>query len=150
MMTFRLPTIAAVNGHAFAGGCMLASMHDYVVMGTDKGFICMNEIDIDFPLDFGTFEFMRTRLNSPKNVHLCLVEGKRFTASEAVRAGLVDIAVPNSQVFKVARELGNLKSKLTIKNAGRTYGLMKAEKNRRAVEAMLDLRMKPGEYLAKL
>ena len=37
-------TIAAINGHAFAGGFLLAMALDYRLMSASKGFLCMNEI----------------------------------------------------------------------------------------------------------
>ena len=33
-----MPTIALLNGHAFAGGLMLAMHHDYRIMNPSKGF----------------------------------------------------------------------------------------------------------------
>jgi len=48
-LTFPIPTVAALNGHAFAGGCLLAMAHDYRVMQTGKGFLCMNGACINYP-----------------------------------------------------------------------------------------------------
>src|SRR3954463_3515242 len=47
---FGAVTVAAVNGHAFAGGGMLAVAHDYVVMREDRGFWCLPEVDLGLPL----------------------------------------------------------------------------------------------------
>lgn len=43
LLTFPLPTVASIGGHAFAAGFGLASACDYAVMG-DRGFLCMNEV----------------------------------------------------------------------------------------------------------
>ncbi|OMJ11076.1 Enoyl-CoA delta isomerase 1, peroxisomal [Smittium culicis] len=149
VLEFKLPTIAAVNGHAFAGGCMIASMHDYVVMNKFRGYICMNEIDIDFPLDHGTFQFMRSRLSSPRYVHKCLVDGHRFTAEEGIQAGLVDFAVDKDQVLQTSIDLGIKLSKKVI-NGGTTYGLMKSQKNKEAISSLLTERVRPGMRNSKL
>lgn len=39
-----MPTVALLNGHAFAGGFMLAMMHDYRIMNPHRGFLCLNEL----------------------------------------------------------------------------------------------------------
>ena len=49
MLIFPVPTIAALNGHAFAAGMMLALAHDYRVMRDDRGFLCLPEVDLHMP-----------------------------------------------------------------------------------------------------
>ena len=50
LLTYPMPTIALVNGHAFAGALMLAMMHDYRSMNPHKGFLCLNEVELGVPL----------------------------------------------------------------------------------------------------
>ena len=38
ILTLPLPTVAAVNGHAFGAGAMLGIAHDYRVMRSDRGY----------------------------------------------------------------------------------------------------------------
>ena len=59
LLTFPVVTVAAINGHAFAGGCLLAMSHDYRIMRTDRGFLCMNEIDLPSPLAPGMAALLR-------------------------------------------------------------------------------------------
>ncbi|MEM9621616.1 MAG: enoyl-CoA hydratase-related protein, partial [Pseudomonadota bacterium] len=46
MITFPVPTIAAVNGHAFGAGFMYALCHDVRHMRSDRGFMCANEMQL--------------------------------------------------------------------------------------------------------
>lgn len=46
MLTLPMPTVAAVTGHAFGGGALLAMAHDWRVMRGDRGYFCFPEVDI--------------------------------------------------------------------------------------------------------
>ena len=41
LLAFPMPTVAAVNGHAFGAGAMTATAHDFRVMRADRGFYCL-------------------------------------------------------------------------------------------------------------
>ncbi len=49
VLTLPVPTAAAVVGHAFGAGAMLATAHDFRVMRDDRGFFCFPEVDIRIP-----------------------------------------------------------------------------------------------------
>jgi enoyl-CoA hydratase/carnithine racemase len=46
MITFPIPTVCAINGHAFGAGFMIALCHDVRVMREDRGYLCANEIEL--------------------------------------------------------------------------------------------------------
>ena len=46
IITLPIPTICAINGHAFGAGFMLALSHDVRIMREDRGFLCANEIQL--------------------------------------------------------------------------------------------------------
>ena len=46
LITFPMPTVCAMNGHAFGAGFMMALCHDVRIMRRDRGFICANEIQL--------------------------------------------------------------------------------------------------------
>ncbi|KAI9249163.1 ClpP/crotonase-like domain-containing protein [Phascolomyces articulosus] len=104
LLTFTIPTVAALNGHAFAGGCMLALAHDYRVMRTERGFMCMNEIDIKAPLHPGMNALLRYK-TTPKTLRALVLQGYRFNSDEALAADLVDEICPEKELMATAKKL---------------------------------------------
>lgn len=49
-MTLSIPSMAVINGHAYAGGLILALMHDFRVMAKGKSRICLSELVLGLPL----------------------------------------------------------------------------------------------------
>lgn len=99
-----LPSVAALNGHAFAGGAMLALACDFRVMRAERGFFCIPEIDLGLPLHPGMASLIQARL-SKKTAHEAIVTGRRYSGREALEAGIVDHAVPEVDVLPKALAL---------------------------------------------
>jgi Delta3-Delta2-enoyl-CoA isomerase len=93
-----VPTVAAINGHAFAAGAMLALAHDFRVMRADRGFICLNEVDIGLPLHPGMVAVVKNRL-SPMVFRDMILTGARIGGGDAAARGIVDEAVPLADVL---------------------------------------------------
>ncbi|GAB7364518.1 hypothetical protein MBLNU230_g5326t1 [Neophaeotheca triangularis] len=89
LLTFPMPTIALMNGHAFAGALMLAMMHDYRVMNPDRGYLCLNELELGVPLRPAMSSVFREKL-APDVYRRCVLEAARFGALDALKSGLVD------------------------------------------------------------
>jgi enoyl-CoA hydratase/carnithine racemase len=98
VMAFPVPTVAAINGHAFAAGAMLALAHDFRVMRADRGFFCLPEVDIKIPLAPGMRALIQSRL-SPMVFRDLVLTGARVGGSEAMEKGIVDEAVSLDQVL---------------------------------------------------
>ena len=59
LLLFPLPVIAAINGHAFGNGAILACACDFRFMRADKGFFCFPEVDLSIPFLPGMIEFVK-------------------------------------------------------------------------------------------
>ncbi|MBF6351167.1 MULTISPECIES: enoyl-CoA hydratase-related protein [Nocardia] len=103
ILTFPLPTVAAVNGHAFGAGAMLGIAHDYRVMRADRGYYCFPEVDIDIPFTPGMAALIQAKLG-PQAAVTAMTTGHRFAGPEALAAGLVDATAAESAVRTTAVE----------------------------------------------
>jgi enoyl-CoA hydratase/carnithine racemase len=94
-------TVAALNGHTFAGGALISLGFDYRVMRDDRGYWCMNEADIGLALDRQLFSILEHRL--PKaTARFAAFTGKRFSGPDALAAGIVDAVASEDQVLRHA------------------------------------------------
>jgi enoyl-CoA hydratase/carnithine racemase len=98
LVGFPVPTVAAINGHVFAAGAMLALAHDFRVMRADRGFFCLPEVDIKFPLAPGMVALIKNRLSAAAFRDTVLT-GERVGGEEAVRRGIVDEAAMADEVL---------------------------------------------------
>jgi enoyl-CoA hydratase/carnithine racemase len=101
VLAFPRITVAAINGHAFAGGGMLALAHDFRVMRSDRGFFCLPESDLRLPLQPGMTALIRARLPA-QTAHEAIMTGRRYGAADALSAGIVDRAAAESEVLPAA------------------------------------------------
>jgi enoyl-CoA hydratase/carnithine racemase len=101
LLTFPATVVAAINGHAFAGGAMLALACDQRVMRQDRGFFCLPEVDINIPFSNGMAAMIQAKLD-PRVAHEAMLTGRRYGAPEALEAGIVDATSPEDEVLKAA------------------------------------------------
>lgn len=120
LLALPIPSVAAITGHAFAGGAMLALAHDFRVMRADRGYFCLPEVDIRIPLVAGMTALITERL-SGSTLRDAVLSGSRFSGEEAARRGIVDEALPLDQVVSRATEIAGAHA---AKHRG-TYGALK-------------------------
>jgi len=100
--SFPKPTIAAVNGHAIAGGCGIATLCDFTIAVPEAKF-GYPEVRIGFlPAVVSIF---LVRQVGEKNARDLLLTGKTIDAAEAHRLGMVTQIVPAEALIKAAQEL---------------------------------------------
>jgi Delta3-Delta2-enoyl-CoA isomerase len=103
VLAFPTVTVAAVNGHAFAAGAMLALACAARVMRADRGFVCLPEVDIGIPFSVGMTALLRARM-SPSVATEAMVFGRRYGGHDALAAGLIDEVADEERVVTVAVE----------------------------------------------
>lgn len=86
------PVVAAINGHAIAGGCVLAACADRRVMANDGGRIGVTELLVGVPFPALAFEIMR-HATPPYFFSEAILSGATFPAEAAVHRGWVNQAV---------------------------------------------------------
>jgi enoyl-CoA hydratase/carnithine racemase len=103
VLALPVPTVAAIQGHCFAAGAMLAVAHDFRVMRADRGFFCLPEVDIHIPFTPPMAALIQARL-SKAAAHEAMTTGRRYGGTEAAAAGIVDTAVSENEVLPAAVE----------------------------------------------
>jgi Delta3-Delta2-enoyl-CoA isomerase len=101
VLELSVPTVAALQGHSFAAGAMLALAHDFRVMRADRGFFCLPEVDIHIPFSAGMAALIQSRLQ-PQVAHEVMTTGRRYGGTDALAAGIVDTTAGEAEVLSVA------------------------------------------------
>ncbi len=101
LVAFDKPLIASINGHAPAGGCIIAIGCDYRVMAEGNYKIGLNEIPIGIVVPRGIFDIYSFWIGR-KTAYQYLMEGKLFSPEHAKEIGLVDEIVPADKVLEAA------------------------------------------------
>lgn len=100
LFAFPLPVVAAINGVAAAGGCLMALACDYRVMAKEAN-IGMTGIRLGIALPAAALEIFRETV-APANSASVLFSGKLFDAAEALKLGLINEAVQSADLLATA------------------------------------------------
>jgi enoyl-CoA hydratase/carnithine racemase len=104
ILTLPIPTAAAIVGHAFGAGAMLALAHDFRVMRADRGYFCFPEADIRIPFTPGMAALIQAKL-TPQAAIASMTTGRRFGGSDAASLGLVDAVAAEGAVTAAAVDI---------------------------------------------
>ncbi len=109
--TFPKPVVAAVNGHAIAGGCVLACACDYRIMADGAGRIGTPELSVGVPFPIMALEILRLTVPAHR-LQALVYRGLTCTPAEALDNGFVDeLAAPEAvldRAVEMAARLGAL------------------------------------------
>ncbi len=142
-LIFPVPTIAMIQGHAFAGGCMLAMAHDYRYMMNGKGFICLPELDINMHLPLGMTSIAQCKVTP--EVYTQIMYGRRFTSLEAEASKIITKACDKKTILEetmmLARSVMNRGSNKEILHKIKYIAYYEAY--HRAKDAILEVEVPP-------
>lgn len=103
-LTFPKPMIAAINGHAIAGGCILAATADHRIMTEGNGRIGIPELAVGVPFPALPLQIMASRLADGALRDLVFT-GRTVQVDEARTMGLIDEKCPSGMLIDRATEV---------------------------------------------
>ena len=102
------PTVACINGNAYAGGAILACATDYRLLRSDRGRFCFPEVKIKIPFTPVTSDIAQLLPNqlAVKNM---MLTGVAQTGQECAELQIVDAIYPaetlQAEAFDLAKTL---------------------------------------------
>ena len=103
-LTFPKPVVAAINGHAIAGGCILAAACDHRIMTEGNGRIGIPELAVGVPFPALPLQIMAARLADGPLRDL-VFSGRTVQIDEAKTMGLIDEKCPSGMLLDRATEV---------------------------------------------
>lgn len=100
-LVLPVPTLAAVSGHAFGGGAILAMTHDQRIMRTERGYFCFPEVDLKIPFTNGMAALIQAKV-TPQVAITAMGSGHRYDAASGLAAALFDQTADESELLAKA------------------------------------------------
>jgi enoyl-CoA hydratase/carnithine racemase len=98
------PTVACINGNAYAGGAILACAADFRLMRSDLGRFCFPEVDIRIPFTQVSSDIGQL-LPNQQAVKNMMLTGVAYTGQQCAELQLVDAIYPQDQLQEQALSL---------------------------------------------
>ncbi len=98
LFTYPRPTVAAVNGHAFAGGLITAAVCDHRIAVADGARFGLNEVPIGIPMPAVYVRMLAYAWGEPVAARACLL-GEIFSAERAHALGMVHELTPAEELL---------------------------------------------------
>jgi len=130
LVTYPLVTIAAISGHAFAGGAIFSCAFDFRFMRSDRGFFCLPEVDLGIPFLPGMNAVLSSAIPRPVLLEMQLT-GARFTADMCQAHQIVKGAYPQDQLMNETMNFARQVNKKRL-----TVAELKSRLNRAIIHAI--------------
>ncbi|KAA3485409.1 enoyl-CoA delta isomerase 2, peroxisomal-like [Gossypium australe] len=99
-ISLPMPTIAAVNGHAAAGGVVLALCHDYLLMRRHRSVLYMIDLDLGIKIPEPFMALFRAKISGSVRRDL-LLRGLKIKGGEALKMGIVEAVYDGEEEVKI-------------------------------------------------
>jgi enoyl-CoA hydratase/carnithine racemase len=131
LYTFPKPTIAAITGHAVAGGCILALCCDYRLIAQGRKLMGMNEIKLGVPVPYPADCILR-QVVGPRHAREIVYGGEFYESEKSLQLNMVDEVLPLHQVVQESIRRASSLSELF----GKAFEMIKRNRTE-AVEAQI-------------
>jgi enoyl-CoA hydratase/carnithine racemase len=101
VLVFRVPTVAALNGHAFGYGAMLGLAHDLRVQRHDRGWLCLPEVDLGLQFRPMQLALIKAKL-TPDAAAESILGGRRWDGPAAQAADVVTAVASEDELIAAA------------------------------------------------
>lgn len=144
LFTFPKPTMAAITGHAIAGGCILALCCDYRYIAEGRKLMGLNEIKLGVPVPYPA-DCMLRQIVKPQAAREIMYTGEFFNPGQLHQFGMVDEVMPLDQVIQKSIE----KVKLVGSYSNDAFGMIKRNNVESVVKQVQDRLVEKEEYFIK-
>jgi enoyl-CoA hydratase/carnithine racemase len=132
LFTLPRPTVAALRGHAIAGGCILALCCDYRLIAEGRKLMGLNEVKLGVPVPYLADCILRS-LVGVRSARDVMETGDFYGSEDLLAMGLVDQVVPLEEVADRALEKARLLGSMPPDG----YGLIKLNRTDSVVHEVL-------------
>lgn len=101
LLAFPMATVAAVQGHAFGAGAMLATSQDFRIQRADRGFYCLPEVNLNMPFTVGMSALINSRLPKQTAVE-AMTTGRRYGGEDSVASGIAEATASEESLLSDA------------------------------------------------
>lgn len=137
LILLPVPSIAAINGHAFGNGAIISCACDFRFMRSDRGFFCFPEVNLGIPFLPGMLAFVKKAIPRYKFNEMYL-SGRRVGALELFEHHVIEKASENTD--ELMNDAVNFAKTFTKKKG--IFGKMK-ERLYKDVIAVIDIEDPP-------